>query len=113
MHVFLDDYRACPKGFVLATNAEECLMLLREGDVDILSLDYELGPDSPNGGEVAASIVREGLYPREIYLHTSSMYGKRQMYEMLYSNKPDAVTIHNGPMTGEVMLRVAAEDNAV
>lgn len=43
MHVFLDDYRACPKGFVLATNAEECLMLLREGDVDILSLDYELG----------------------------------------------------------------------
>lgn len=109
MHVFLDDYRSCPKGFVLATNAEECLMLLREGDIDILSLDYELGPDSMNGGEVAAAIVREGLYPRQIYLHTSSMYGKRQMYEMLYSNKPDSVVIHNGPMTVEVMLGVAAE----
>ncbi|WP_339830859.1 cyclic-phosphate processing receiver domain-containing protein [Paenibacillus sp. FSL R7-0272] len=109
MHVFLDDYRSCPKGFVLATNAEECLLLLRDGEVDILSLDYELGPDSMNGGEVAAAIVREGLYPREIYLHTSSMYGKRQMYEMLYSNKPESVIIHNGPMTGEVMLRVAAE----
>lgn len=71
MHVFLDDYRSCPKGFVLATNAEECLLLLRDGEVDILSLDYELGPDSMNGGEVGASIVQEGLYPREIYLHTS------------------------------------------
>ncbi|CAH1190835.1 MULTISPECIES: cyclic-phosphate processing receiver domain-containing protein [Paenibacillus] len=108
MHVFLDDYRACPKGFVLAKNAEECLMLLRECEVDILSLDYELGPDSPNGGDVAAAIVREGLYPREIYLHTSSMFGKRQMYEILYSNKPAEVIMHNGPMTGEVMLRIAA-----
>jgi hypothetical protein len=30
----------------------------------------------------------------------------------LYSNKPDSVTIHNGPMSGEVMLRVAAGEQS-
>lgn len=98
MRVFMDDYRSAPAGFVLARTTEECLLLLREYEVDVLSLDYEMGWDSPSGGDVAAAIVREGLFPKEIYLHTSSAEGRRRMFEMLYAAKPEGTLIHNGPM---------------
>lgn len=44
IHLFLDDYRRCPQGFTLARNAEECLLMLKECEVGILSLDFDLGP---------------------------------------------------------------------
>ncbi|MFI2855765.1 cyclic-phosphate processing receiver domain-containing protein [Paenibacillus sp. JSM ZJ436] len=103
IHVYLDDWRACPPGFALARNGEECLMLLRECKVGILSLDYELGPDVMNGGDVAAAIVREQLYPEEIFLHTSSPSGRTRMYEMLYQHKPPGVKVHHGPMPADYL----------
>ncbi|MDO7904930.1 cell division protein FtsJ [Paenibacillus sp. JX-17] len=108
IHVFLDDYRACPEGFVLARNVEECLLLLRECEVDILSLDFELGPDE-NGQDVTSAIVREQLYPRRIYLHTSSLWGKRVMYEQLYANKPEGTQLFNEPMPLELLDQIAGE----
>ena len=108
IHLYLDDWRSCPKGFALARNGEECLMMLRECEVDILSLDYELGPDQMNGGDIVAAMVVEKLYPRQIYLHTSSPWGKRKMYEMLYEHMPAEVSVHNGPMPEEVLRKVAA-----
>ncbi|WP_106767768.1 cyclic-phosphate processing receiver domain-containing protein [Paenibacillus faecalis] len=107
IHLYLDDWRACPKGFALARNGEECLMMLRECEVDILSLDFELGPDQMTGGDVVAAMVAEKLYPRQIYLHTSSSWGRRKMFEMLYTNMPADVVVHNGPMPEEVLQKVA------
>ncbi|MEK3735404.1 MULTISPECIES: cyclic-phosphate processing receiver domain-containing protein [Paenibacillus] len=108
IHLYLDDWRACPKGFALARNGEECLMMLRECEVDILSLDYELGYGQMNGGDVVAAIVAERLQAKEIYLHTSSPSGRRKMYEMLYAHMPEGVKVHNGPMPEEVLHQVAA-----
>ncbi|WP_054955803.1 cyclic-phosphate processing receiver domain-containing protein [Paenibacillus dakarensis] len=109
IHLYLDDWRSCPKGFALARNGEECLLMLRECDVDILSLDYELGPDQMNGGDVVALMVSEKLYPKQIYLHTSSSWGRKKMYEMLYDNMPAEVKVHNGPMPEALLRKVAAE----
>lgn len=112
IHLYLDDYRRCPKGFSLARNGEECLMMLRECEVDILSLDYELGFDSNMcGGDVVAALIREDLYPREVYLHTSSLSGKQEMYQMLYEHKPAGMILHNGPMSDEVLLRIAKDSD--
>lgn len=112
IHLYLDDYRRCPKGFSLARSGEECLMMLRECEVDILSLDYELGFDSNMcGGDVVAALIREGLYPREVYLHTSSLSGKQEMYQMLYEHKPAGMILHNGPMSDEVLLRIAKDSD--
>ncbi|MFC7680032.1 cyclic-phosphate processing receiver domain-containing protein [Paenibacillus sp. GCM10028914] len=108
IHLYLDDWRSCPQGFALARNGEECLLMLRECEVDILSLDYELGPDQMNGGDIVAAMVAEKLYPRQIYLHTSSSWGRRKMFEMLYDNMPADVKVHNGPMPDEVLRKVAA-----
>ena len=43
IHVYLDDLRPCPQGFTLAKDVKECISLLQECEVDILSLDHDLG----------------------------------------------------------------------
>lgn len=109
IHVYLDDWRRCPEGFVLAKNAEECLLLLEHEDVDILSLDHDLGIHEPTGTDLVKEMVRRGLYAKRIYLHTSSFAGRQRMYEMLYANKPEEVEIYNGPMTPDVLKEACSK----
>ncbi|UVI27675.1 cyclic-phosphate processing receiver domain-containing protein [Paenibacillus spongiae] len=98
MNVYLDDHRICPKGFVLAKNAEECIALLKHAEVETLSLDYDLGWGQPTALEVVHYIVESKRFPKEIYLHTSSPSGRMQMYQLLARHAPMEVMLHNGPM---------------
>ncbi|BBH19898.1 hypothetical protein Back11_12430 [Paenibacillus baekrokdamisoli] len=98
INVYLDDYRPCPKGFVLAVNAEACMLLLSTEEIDILSLDFDLGWGQPTGLEVVQYIVDSGRYPKSVYFHTSSPAGRMQMIHLLRQHAPLEVTIHNGPM---------------
>ncbi|KAA9006515.1 cell division protein FtsJ [Paenibacillus spiritus] len=98
INIFMDDYRRPPAGFALARTTEECLLMLRECEVGILSLDYDMGPSDRTGGDVARSLVLEGLYPKRIYLHTSSLAGRKEMFETLYPNIPEGTLLHNGPL---------------
>lgn len=107
INIFMDDCRKLPQGFTLARTTEECLLLLRECEVNILSLDYDMGPDDYSGDEVARRIVLEGLFPRKIYLHTSSNWGRRVMYELLYAAIPDGTALYNGPASDEVLAGIA------
>ncbi|OBZ17401.1 MULTISPECIES: cyclic-phosphate processing receiver domain-containing protein [Bacillales] len=107
IHVYLDDYRTCPKGFVLASNAEECKQLLDLETIGILSLDYDLGWAQPTGYEVVRHIVETGRYPEQIFLHTSSAAGRMQMYHMLSTNAPAETKLHNGPMTDALLNKIA------
>ncbi|MED4602382.1 cell division protein FtsJ [Paenibacillus validus] len=107
IHVYLDDFRACPPGFVLARNLEECLLLLQEYEVDVLSLDYDLGWGFPNGLEVVRAMISLRAYPKRIFLHTSSDAGRKHMYEMLYQQKPDHVALVNGPVPPELLMELA------
>lgn len=109
IHVYMDDFRRCPQGFTLARTVDECMELLRLTEVDILSLDYDMGPDEKTGTDMAAAMVREGLYPREIYLHSSSISGKRSMYEILYPSKPEHVLLHNCPIPFERLDDIAKQ----
>lgn len=108
IHVYLDDLRPCPKGFVLARSARECILLLEECEVDILSLDHDLGWDEPNGFEVVKHMVRHRLYPREIYLHTSNVLGKMNMFQHLYQYKPEHVKVHHYAIPRERLEQIAA-----
>ena len=107
IHVYLDDYRHCPKGFVLARNAEECKLLIDDEEIDVLSLDYDLGWGNPTGYEVVRHIVEHGVYPRRIYLHTSSVLGRNQMYELLSAQLPRTTELHGGPMPQSVLDEIA------
>lgn len=112
IHIYLDDVRPCPKGFVAARSAEECIVLLKECDVDILSLDFDLGWHAPNGSEVARWIAASGRFPRRLYFHTSSAAGREQMVRLLLPVVPADVAIHAGPMPDAVLREAAAEAGA-
>ncbi|WP_127584537.1 cyclic-phosphate processing receiver domain-containing protein [Paenibacillus koleovorans] len=110
IHLYLDDRRPCPEGFVLAKTAEECKQLLSECEVNILSLDFDLGYMEPTGDEVARFLAAElnvRSFPQEIYLHTSSDYGRLIMYQMLYPHMPAGTKLHNGSMPPAVLARAA------
>ncbi|AZN41965.1 cell division protein FtsJ [Paenibacillus albus] len=100
INVYLDDFRPCPKGFVLAKTAEECKLLLEHEEVDVLSLDFDLGWNQPTGLSVVQYIVESGRYPRTCYFHTSSPAGRMQMVHLLTQHAPLHIDIHHGPMPG-------------
>ncbi|WP_373231515.1 cyclic-phosphate processing receiver domain-containing protein [Cohnella sp.] len=98
INVYLDDVRPCPQGFVAARSAEECLLLLAASEVNLLSLDFELGMGQPNGLAVVHGIIASGKYPKEIYVHSSSLSGRAQMVYEFRAANPLGVIIHDGPM---------------
>ncbi len=98
IHVYVDDMRPCPAGFVLARSMEECLLLLMESDVHVLSLDHDLGWNEPNGTDLVKQMVVRHLYAKEIYLHSSDPLARQQMYQILYMHKPDDVKLFNHPV---------------
>lgn len=108
IHVYLDDFRHCPEGFVLAKNAEECKLLIDMEQIDILSLDYDLGWNEPTGFEVVTHLIQSQKFPRRIYLHTSSMYGRQHMYDALRQALPEDFELYARPMTREE-LELAAK----
>ncbi|KIL34751.1 cell division protein FtsJ [Cohnella kolymensis] len=108
INIYLDDMRPCPAGFVAARTAEECLTLLAECDVNLLSLDFELGYGQPNGLSVVHGLIVSGKYPREIFVHSSSLMGRAQMVRELKSAQPEGVRIHDGPMPEHVLHSAAA-----
>lgn len=106
IHVYLDDWRQCPKGFVLAKNMEECLTLLESYEVDILSLDHDLGWHEPTGTELVAEIISRKCYAKRIYLHTSSTEGRMRMHQMLYAAKPDEVEVYPHPVPAQLLYEI-------
>jgi CheY-like chemotaxis protein len=106
IHVYLDDYRVCPRGFVAASNAEECKLLISDEQIDILSLDYDLGWGQPTGYEVVRHILETGRYPARIYLHTSSIAGRNQMYHALATHAPAQMQLYNGPMPDALVRQI-------
>ncbi|CAI6081329.1 cyclic-phosphate processing receiver domain-containing protein [Cohnella sp. JJ-181] len=108
IHVYLDDVRPCPAGFVPARTAEECLLLLREYEVDILSLDYELGYGQPSGFAVVSGLIAAGTYPREVFVHSSSMLGRAQMVRALRDAEIPGLIVNDGPMPPAVLAQAAA-----
>jgi hypothetical protein len=108
IHVYLDDMRPCPPGFTAARSAEECILLLQECEVDILSLDFDLGWHAPNASEVVAWMIVSARYPRRLFFHTSSPAGRERMVRMLEPTLPPATVLHNGPMPDSVLREAAA-----
>jgi hypothetical protein len=84
MRVFVDDQRPAPPGWTLARNVDEAIALLRNENVEELSLDYDLGdPCFGTGSDVldwlerALSEHRTSL-PR-LHAHSGSPIGRRRL----------------------------------
>jgi hypothetical protein len=94
INLFLDDLRKCPEGFTLVKNYEECVLMLAECEVEILSLDHDLGEER-SGYDVAKWIVQNSCWPHEIRFHTANPVGRSNMRQLLARYAPQRVIIGN------------------
>jgi len=92
--VFLDDVRDPPDlGYIHVTTPRECAAILAGGEVDVLSLDHDLGlEDSKTGYSVLEWIEREiydsGLVPPKlIIIHTDNPPARQRMIQACESIK--------------------------
>ncbi|MEW4265814.1 hypothetical protein Q0N30_19200 [Priestia megaterium] len=80
INVFLDDYRKCPDGHVLAKTIDECIDLLRSFEVEHLSLDHDLLSKTRNGLMLVHFMVKHHLYADRITIHSANHLGSKAMY---------------------------------
>lgn len=121
VNIFMDDLRPCPvaPNWLLALDAESTLRLLAQhrGNINILSLDHDLGDTSipeKHGKWMVNRMIEQGLYADIIYLHTANGEGRKNMHSYLLQAQehgalPPHVKIYNSPMpwfnlaTGELL----------
>ncbi|GMK37166.1 hypothetical protein PCCS19_02190 [Paenibacillus sp. CCS19] len=109
INLYVDDLRDCPDGFELARTYGEAIHLLETHDVDILTLDHDLGEDEngvelPNGYDLVKYFCENGLRANKIYLHTDNPVGRRNMYETLLAAQrrgfiAEDIEIYHYPIT--------------
>lgn len=87
INLYVDDIRRCPNGFVVAMNYGEAIELLKNNEINILSLDHDLGIDNngveKNGYDIVKYICEYGISPKKIYIHTDNVVGRDNMYYTL------------------------------
>jgi hypothetical protein len=108
IHVYLDDLRPCPQGFTLAKNAEECKLILQSYEVDILSLDHDLGWGTlQTGMDVVIWMIEQRIFPQSVYIHTSSPSACSSMFDMLKAEKPEAMMLYPHRLPDDLLWQIA------
>ena len=73
--VYLDDDRMAPKGWIRVNNVKAAIHLLDKGNVDIISLDHDLGTEE-TGYKVILwienQVAMRGFVPPEIKIHSAN-----------------------------------------
>jgi hypothetical protein len=95
VRVYLDDVREAPEGWTRTFTPEETVELLKTGGVEELSLDHDLGLDSPEsertGYTVLTWLESEIAHGRwsfplpEITIHSANPVGRKRMEQAVAS----------------------------
>jgi len=108
INLYVDDLRKCPSNFILAKNIEVAKKLFKDYDIDILSLDHDLGEDEnkvilQTGYDLVKYICENNISIKEVFIHTANPVGRDNMYCTLigaqkrgFINKN--MVIHNYPL---------------
>lgn len=89
MNVYMDDQRSCLYGYVPATTVECALQMVRDYDVNILSLDFNMGWGERNGLDFVEAFCKEGLCVNEIHLHTNDVICMHKMKQRINKGKEE------------------------
>lgn len=88
--VYLDDLRQAPRGWIQTQTAEETIALLKQGDVEELSLDYNLGPSTTQTGDAVLRWIEREIHknpqwqlPKVIRIHSGHYRGRQLMIDHL------------------------------
>jgi len=93
MKIFLDDVRNAPEGFTRVYDPFSCILLLEEnkGNVEILSLDHDLGlffgkEKEYTGYDVLLWLERNPQYmPKSICIHSANPVARKKMFQTIES----------------------------
>lgn len=85
MKIWLDDERPIPEGYdTYCRTAEQAIQFIKQGVVDEISLDNDLGTGYTEGKEVARFIERETLLGNlgriKLRAHTSNVSARQDMH---------------------------------
>lgn len=88
INLYVDDLRICPKNFEIAKNMDIAKQYLKDFNIDVLSLDHDLGEDEngnilPTGYDLVKFICENNFSINEIYIHTANPVGRENMYQTL------------------------------
>lgn len=87
INLYIDDLRRCPDGFIVARNYNEAINIINNNQINILSLDHDLGIDEngieKNGYDIVKYLCENGINPKKIYIHTDNVVGRDNMYHTL------------------------------
>ncbi|KZE69268.1 hypothetical protein AWM68_03095 [Fictibacillus phosphorivorans] len=89
--VFMDDYRSPPEGYVYVETIDECMALLRNHDIEHLSLDHDLVSNTRNGLMLVQMMVDEQLFANRITIHSANSVGGKNMYNCLKQAQKDLI----------------------
>lgn len=104
-NLFHDDVRPAPEGWLLARDNPTALSLLRENEIECISLDHDLGasPDegvwargcSPHGDgrDLVRAMIAENLVPPVVYIHSWNFVAAREMERLLHDAGHYDVTV--------------------
>ena len=90
--IFLDDLRQPFKGFQLVKSYNECVKLLDVRNVEVISLDHDLG-SKKTGYDVAMYMVKNDNYPKQIYIHSANPVGAQNIYQLIKRYCPDHIEV--------------------
>lgn len=84
MQVFLDDSRQTPLGWVRVYWPYQAIELLEGGEVEVISLDYDLGDHERGTGYdvlvwMEQAVRERGFIPPEIRIHSNHRLGRIKM----------------------------------
>lgn len=81
MKIFLDDVRETPKGYTRTYTVEETINIIKEnnGNIEIVSLDNDLGIGYEEGRKVLDWIEENDILPFNILLHTMNPVARNLM----------------------------------
>jgi hypothetical protein len=77
MKIYLDDLRPTPDGWIHAYWPDEAIEYLKTGNVEIISLDHDLGDDARGTGYdvviwIEEAVATQGFKPPEIRVHSAN-----------------------------------------
>jgi len=85
MKIYLDDVRPAPDGWKLVYTPEEAIAYILRGNVEEISLDYDLGLDDIRCGYLVLQWIEEQVVydpsfePPKVHLHTMNPVGRARM----------------------------------
>ncbi len=101
VNVFLDDYRHCPEGYILAKDIDECIDLLLHFSIDHLSLDHDLESKTRNGLMLVHYMVEKQLFAERITIHSANSGAGKQMFRYLKEAQKESKM----PQSIKILLR--------